>query len=157
MKHLEKLSSEELHHLLDAIPLITILVAGADGVIDNDEKAWAARLTHIRTYSNPDELHEYYESIDSNFNIRFNDLLKNLPTGLAERESIISNRLSLINPILAKLDQYFGFKLYKSFLTFATQVAKSSGGFLGFNAISEEEEKWVHLSMIHPIIEPVAE
>ena len=55
----------------------------------------------------------------------------------------------ILNEIFAKLDKGFAAELYKSYLSFATSVAKSSGGVLGYAAVSPEEERLLGLSMIN--------
>ena len=76
MKHFENLTAEELLTIENAVPQIAILVAGADGVIDADEKEWAKKLTHIRGFAGDKWLNDLYDQIDVNFSIQFNDMLK---------------------------------------------------------------------------------
>ncbi len=65
-----------------------------------------------------------------------------------ERNKRISGELEKLNPIFPKLDQAFAKELYDSFLSFAEQVAKASGGGLGYAAVSPEEKEWAQLNMI---------
>lgn len=153
MKHFENLSPSEVQQLLDTIPLITLLIAGADDNIDEDELKWADKLTEIRGYAQPDDLLEYYEQVESNFDERLTHFMNAYSENMEKRNHEISLALSHINPVLAKLDQNFAAKLYHSFITFADQIAKASGGFLRFMTVNKEEEKWVHLPMITPIQE----
>lgn len=155
MKHFENLTAEELLTIENAVPQIAILVAGADGVIDADEKEWAKKLTHIRGFAGDKWLNDLYDQIDVNFSIQFNDMLKKLPTDVAKRQQVLSESLAKVNPILAKLDQSTAYKLYHSYVTYAEQIAKASGGLFGFGTISRDEKKWLSLSMIAPVSEPV--
>lgn len=155
MKFFTPLSQEELQHLQDAIPQIAILIAGADGNIDAEEREWADKLTNIRAYAGDKVLHEYYETVHANFSIRFNDMLKTLPKNTAERQQALSGKLSNLNTILAKLDTRVAFHIYKSFVTYAKSIAEETGGFFRFGAISSEEKKWVGLPMLTPIEEPL--
>ena len=41
-REFSKLTESEKHHMIDAIPLITILVAGADGNMDDNEFTFLA-------------------------------------------------------------------------------------------------------------------
>ncbi len=145
------INEDEKQSLINAIPEITVLIAGADGVIDTEEVAWATKLTGIRTYTNPESLQEYYGFVGDEFEDKLNALIKELPTAVDERNSIIKERLSKLNGILAKLDNENAFGLYNSFISFAEHVAKSSGGFLRMWAISGEEKEWVNLPMIDKI------
>jgi hypothetical protein len=157
MKFFEPLSKEELVHLEDAIPRIAVLIAGADGSIDEEEKAWADKLTEIRTYAGDKVLHDFYDEIHVNFPIKFNELIKNLPSNTAERQLVLSENLAQLNPILAKLDPRVAFHLYESYTSFAKSIAEATGGFLRFGAVSKAEKEWIGLPMIAPISEPKKE
>jgi hypothetical protein len=149
-----KFNEQQVELLVDAIPLITILIAGADGNIDEDEKEWANKLTKIRTYANPDLLQEYYKKVGEVYAARMEELIQSLPKDVDARSMAISEKLAALNPLLAKLEQHEGHLLYNSFITFAEHVAKSSGGFLRIGSISKAEAKWMELPMITPIAEP---
>ena len=155
MKFFTEISNDELLHLQDAVPQIAILIAGADGNIDEEEREWADKLTNIRTYAGDKILHEFYATVHANFRIRFNDMLKTLPKNTAERQQILSGNLSNLNGILAKLDPRVAYHVYQSFVTYAKSIAEETGGFFRFGAISSEEKKWVELPMITPIEQPI--
>jgi hypothetical protein len=154
MKHFENLSQEDLVVLENAVSQIAVLIAGADGKIDAKEELWAEKVTQIRGFAGDKWLNDFYDEVHANFAIRFRDLVKHLPTETAKRQEILSAELEKINPILAKLEAETAFKLYKSFKSYADQVARASGGIFGFHAISHDEEVWVGLPMITPIAEP---
>lgn len=157
MKHFENLSQEDLVVLENAVPQIAVLIAGADGKIDVKEELWAEKVTAIRGFAGDKWLNDFYDEVHANFAIRFRDLVKNLPTETTKRQEILSNDLEKINPVLAKLEPLTAFKLYKSFKSYAEQVARASGGILGFHAISHDEEAWLGLPMITPVAEPIEE
>ena len=156
MIHFESLTPEELNILEDAIPQIAVLIAGAEGKIDVKETDWAAKLTHIRTYNSSEDLHEFYKQIDANFAIKFAELKKFSSSETEIRQTNLSENLSKLNPILAKLDHKTAYHLYDSFLSFAKNIANLSGGVLGFHSLSKEEKKWVGLPMINPIAPPLS-
>lgn len=147
----KKLNKQEWELLTDAIPLIGILIAGADGEIDDEELGWSKKITHIRSYKLKGSLKSYYEEVDRNFEEKFMHFSEVLPAGVTERTEIISEKLKHINPILAKLEHDIAYKLYKGFLSFADHVAKASGGVMGFFSVNKEEAKLLNLSMIDPI------
>jgi hypothetical protein len=155
MKHFENLSQEDLVVLENAVPQIAVLIAGADGKIDVKEEIWAEKVTAIRGFAGDKWLNDFYDEVHANFAIRFRDLVKHLPTETAKRQEVLSTELEKINPILAKLEAQTAFKLYKSFKSYADQVAHASGGILGFHSVSHDEEVWLGLPMITPIDEPV--
>ena len=145
------LSQEEYETLKSAISWITILVAGADNNIDPQETEWAEKLANIRAFSLDEELKAYYTDVGSDFHDRLHGLIAEMPEDREERHSLLSNNLSQLNAILAKLEPSVGALLYESFKSFAKHVAKASGGFLRFFSISAEEKKVLQLDMIDPI------
>lgn len=154
-KYFEGISINEYGNLKEAIPLITILIAGADGVIDAKEKEWVTKLSKIRTYQGPEILNHFYHEVEATFEESMNRLLGQLPTDTESRSLIISERLGRINEVLAKLNQTVGATYYASILSLAEHVAKASGGFLRMWSISKEEARWVKLPMIKPIEFPL--
>ncbi len=154
MRHFENISQEELQTLENAVSQIALLIAISDGDINQEETDWAAKLVHIRTYSSSATLQSFYEEVEANFNIKLADLMKNTPTDTESYKTILFDKIAQVNPILAKLDPYTAFDLYRSYLTLAKSVAKSSGGILGFGSISKAEQQLIDLSMITPIAKP---
>lgn len=148
------LNDAEKKLLIDAIPMITALIAGADGNIDSEEKEWASKIMKIRGYQHPPALEGYYELVGAEFATRLDKLIETLPTGTDERNNMISEELAQLNDVLPKMAPLHGAHFYHSFVTFAEHVAKASGGFLGFGSISRAEGKYVGLPMINKIDMP---
>jgi len=148
------LNDTEQKLLKNAIPLITALIAGADGNIDSEEKEWAAKIMKIRGYQHPPALEGYYTLVGAEFAARLDELISTLPTGTEERNKMISDELAQLNDIFPKMNPLFAAHFYQSFVTFAEHVAKASGGFLGFGAISREEGKFVELPMLNKVEMP---
>jgi hypothetical protein len=157
MEHFENISQEELQVLENAVSQIALLIAGADGTIDQEEMDWAAKLTHIRAYSGEKSMQRFYTEVEANFNIKLRDLMKLGAQNLTERQAALTASIAQVNPILAKLDADTAYNVYHSYVTLAKSVAKSAGGILGFGSISGAEEKLIGLSMITPIAKPVVE
>lgn len=145
------LTSEENDLLRSAIANITVLIAGADGKIDIDETAWAAKIAKIRTYNSVDELLPYYRAVGDGYEAEVDQLIRELPMDTEERMKILSSRLEGLNDILAKLDTKVASLYYRDFVSFAHHVAKASGGFLGFFQIGPNETRWMDLPMITPV------
>lgn len=154
-EHFKVLSDAEYKQLTDAIAQITVLIAGADDKIEPKETAWAKKITNIRSYTLPDDLREFYKDVGKDFSERLDFYVDEYEHGHEEAMHHIAEDLEKLNPILAKLDQRLGYELYTSYKSFANHVAKSTGGFLEFFAIGPNEAKWVDLSMLTPIEEPV--
>lgn len=147
----EGLSESQQELMYDAIPLITIYIAGADGNIDQDEKDWAEKVTKIRSYSYHESLLEFYTNLGNVYNDKLNAYLASLPDDVEARTAAIQEKLAGLNSILAKLDANFAARYYKGLVTFAEHVAKASGGILGFGSISRAEDKLLGLDMITPL------
>lgn len=150
--YLKVLNDEEKQNLYDALPLITVLIAGADGKIEKKEIDWAEKVAHIRSFKMKQPFKSFYEHVDIDFSDKVLKFVSELPAGTEARNRKISDRLSELNVVFAKLDPFFGHKIYKGFISFAHQVAKASGGVLGFMSISKEEARWFDLPMIDPVV-----
>ena len=146
-----QLNEEEIQLIKDAIPLITILIAGADGNIDQKEREWAEKITKIRSYSSPEIYHEFYNEIGNNFQEKLDQYITRFPDDAQARGEAISGELSKLNAIFAKLHPRDGSNFYKEFVRFAEHVAKASGGFLGFMTVSVAEKQWLGLPMLDEI------
>jgi len=147
----EHLNEEEVSLLTDAIPLITILIGGADGELDHQELEWAKKVTEIRAYNNPDKLKDFYSIVGESYDTKLKKYLTDLPKGVEERTSAISDKLAKVNDILPKLDEEYRKEIYDSYISFAHHVAKASGGFLRFLNVSKEEKDLMDLPMINEI------
>ena len=150
-EYFKVLSDSEFDQLKDAISLITVYIAGADGNINDDETKWAEKVTKIRSYSLPKSLKEFYEEVGIDFHERLENYMNSL-SNLENRNSTVENKLAALNPILAKLPPNLGATLYSSYLSFARHVAKASGGFFGFFAIGPKEAALLDLKMLTPIV-----
>lgn len=147
----QHLKQTDIDTLVEAPVLITILVGAADGEIDREERTWSERLLHSRTYNRPKELNEYYRVVLEDFWTKVQHEINQLPEDVETRSQVLSDRLSALNPVLAKLDAELAADLYKGYVGLAEEIAKSSGGFLRIGGISAAESKWVKLPMLTPI------
>jgi len=106
-EYFKVLSPEEFDQLKDAISLITVYIAGADGDIDDDEIQWAEKVTNIRSYNLPEGLKGFYQEVGTEFADKLEQLKTSLSTVEARNEAA-ETRLSALNPILAKLSPKLG-------------------------------------------------
>ena len=154
LQEFKNLSPAEAQVVYDAIPLITILVAGADGHMDEVELAEAERLANIRGYNNLGHLNAYYEKVSENLPGRINELSRELPNDVEPRQAEIGRRLEALNAIFPKIQKPFNYLYYHDLHTFAHHVAESHGGFLRYMTIGPKEAKVVDLPMITPVVKP---
>lgn len=155
MKELEifrHLKESQVEALKEAIPLVTVLIAGADGVIDEQELNWAEKLTKIRSFAEPESLNLFYEEAESGLISKVEKLIQELPKETDKRQREISHRLKRLNDILPLLENKVAHEIYQSLTSFAQHIAKASGGFLRFGSVSKEEKQWLNLPMVDPVI-----
>jgi hypothetical protein len=154
LKEFNNLTPTEQQLMLDAIPLITILVAGADGDIDEVELSEAQRLADIRSFNAKGQTNSYYEKIENNLTDRIVAMMKELPTAMAPRQDAVIARLSGLNHVFEKMDLPFGYLYYKSFCSFAKHVAESHGGFMRFMTVGPKEAEVIDLPMLNKVERP---
>lgn len=147
-REFSKLTETEQQQMFDAIPLITILIAGADGDMDDKELEWAEKLTKIRSYDHSNDLNDYFSEVGAQFSNRLNDMVVKLPKGTEERQQVVTEQLKALNPILHKMEHHDAVHYYKNFRSFARHVAEASGGILGFASVSKEEADVLELPML---------
>ena len=151
IKSIESLPAEKQKILYDAIPYVTLLVAGADGVIDDAELQQGEKIAHIRTFHFHQEWQEYYKKVDEHLHERLLELIRTLPRETQQRQEAISAELSKLNEILPLLEPKHAKHFYDGLLSFARHVAKASGGVIGWVSIGPKEAKVTDLPMIDPI------
>lgn len=147
IKEFQQLSSGEQQQLLKAPALITVLVAAADGKVDKKETQWASKVVGYRDSVGDEDLFDYYHAVAENYEAEVNGLLE-ASTGNQELLATVSDELSAMGSTLGKLNKTYADKLLDSWKSFAKQVAKASGGFLGFGDISAQEKQMMDLHMI---------
>lgn len=133
--------------MLKAPVLVCILIAGADGEIDRKEirEAIAIVSQSKESYS---VLSPYFKEISLDFEDKLKVIIQDYPADPALRAVHIEEELSQLNTLWPRLDRLFAGKFYSMLLELAAKVAASSGGLLGMNAITDEEARYLQLSMI---------
>ena len=83
--------------------------------------------------------------------MKLDALIASLPKETEARNKVLSGELSKLNYILPKLPISVASQLYNSYISYAEQIAKSSGGFMRMMSVSQEESIWIGLPMLDPI------
>ena len=148
---LAPLGDEEIQTLINSYPLITILIAGADGEIDGKEIEWGSKLSHIRSYNENYKLNHLFKLVKAEFSDHIDEIMAKVPGNVKERYEWISPKLEALNGIIARLPNPSAYAVYKSLKSFATHIAKAEGGFFRIGAISSEEKKLIDLPMIKAV------
>ena len=142
------LSDEEKELMYKAPILVAILIAGADGNIDNTERKEAVRVAEAKQSRAREALIDYYKIVGMDFEAKFNHMVNQFSDDANKRGEEISDELSRLNATLPKLDRNWSTKFYASLKELAKKIAESSGGILGYLSVSYEESKYMELKMI---------
>lgn len=147
LNKIEHLSASEKQLIMDAPILVSTLVSGADGDFSKEEIAQAAKIIHIKTYSETRDVSGVYKSIDAYSEDTINSLIEVLPSSTLERTQYLTDQLKGLNDIFTKLDADFAHELYTSLKELAFYV--SNAGDLGVGLRSEQEKELAKLSFLN--------
>ena len=147
MKEFERLNDPEIDLMLKAPILVCILIAGADGTIDNREIKEAIAITR-ETQKSDGVLTGYFRELTQDFEDKLKITIQGYPYESTQRNPLITEELAGLNAIWARLDKSFAQSFYKLLLEIAEKIASSSGGLLGINSVGSEEAELMRLSMI---------
>ena len=135
-KAFQELSPEEFSQLLDAPVWISLMAAYAgDGMVSEDEKADAIKLAHLRRFTAPKSLREFYELVDTQFAQRFNILDLRLPSAADDKEIYLQRQLKRVYEIMKKLDTDVAADLEESLESFYEHVFSSHKSFFQYFAL----------------------
>ncbi len=146
IKELESLKEREVELMLKAPVVLCILIAGADGTIDRREIKEAINVTVKK--KDKTILDNYFKEVSQDFEDKLKILLQNYPYQSAQRNPILIQELSELNPILKKLDKSFSKPFYDMLKELAQKIAGSSGGLWGMMSVDSEEAKYIQLPML---------
>ena len=144
----DDLSDSEVELMLKAPILVCILIAGADGNIDNMEIQGAIGAANKNARKSRAKLIEFYRLVSEDFEDKLKVLIQSFPGDAKKRTALVVEELSQLNSVLSKVNRPFAVDFYKSIKEIAQMIAESSGGVLGLNKVGDEEAKLVGLSMI---------
>jgi uncharacterized tellurite resistance protein B-like protein len=142
------LSSDEVELMHKAPMLVCILIAGADGRIDQSEITKAISLATQSQRTRKSRLAEFYSEVGGDFEDKLKIVIQSFPVKEKQRAPKVIAELTQLNNILSKLDNEFSIEFYKSLTEIALEIARSSGGVLGIKTVGEEEARYLTLEMI---------
>jgi hypothetical protein len=146
IKELERLKESEVELMLKAPVVLCILIAGADGTIDRREIKEAINVTVKK--KDKTILDNYFKEVSQDFEDKLKVLLQSYPYQSSQRNPILIEELSQLNPILKKLDKSFSKPFYDMLKELAEKIAGSSGGLWGMMSVDSEEAKYMRLPML---------
>jgi hypothetical protein len=146
IKELERLKDSEVELMLKAPILLCILIAGADGTIDRREIKEAINVSVKKKEKTI--LDNYFKEVSQDFEDKLKVLLQSYPYESTQRNPLLIQELSQLNPILKKLDRSFSKPFYDMLKELAEKIAGSSGGLWGMMSVDSEEAKYIRLPML---------
>jgi hypothetical protein len=148
IEQIQHLNQEEQELVLQAPLYVSLLIAGADGDFNSEEKKRIVQLVHTKTFSERYELRELYRSLADDVEVQLRQMIAGLPDDTEERQQLLSDLLARLNPVFPKLEKTFARNLYKSLRQFAHFVANAEGGFWKISAVNQAEREWINLPML---------
>ncbi|MBX2917532.1 MAG: hypothetical protein KF856_19870 [Cyclobacteriaceae bacterium] len=148
IREFEKLTLNEIELLHKAPVLVSVLIAGADGKIDNKEISRAISLTEEKQKRGRSNLMGFYAEVSTDFEDKMKIIIQSLPSQVDARTSEISNLLTQLDPVLKKLSRQIAKEFYDSLREIASEIAQSSGGLLGMKTVGDEESLLIDLPMV---------
>ncbi len=145
------LDQKETELMLDAPALVTLLIAGSDGNIEQKQVDWGSKITHFRAKDEDSIMQSYYIEVEKSFNDTLAQFINAFPNDIEERGKLINKELIKINDILPKLNKDFAKQFYSDMKSLSKQIAKATGGVWGYGSISAEEQKYLDLDIINPV------
>ena len=143
---LSRLSHNEKELLLRAPLLVCILIAGADGKIDDKEIRRTLQMAEQRNSVSP-VLGIFFSDLVADFEEKLRVLMQSYSSNAEERTNDISRELAGLNQLWTRLSPKFSAAYYEMLKYFARDIAKSSGG-LWRGKISSEEARLIELPMV---------
>lgn len=125
MKQFNNLSVSDKTELLKFPAYISMLAAGANDKLDEEEKIAAIKLSYTSTFSCDPYLVEFYEEVDKVFEKNIEQLERVLPKEKDRREVAIKKELVNIEKILSKLGKKYVSIMRLSMNTFKEHVSKA--------------------------------
>ncbi len=124
------LNAADLELLFKAPALVSVLAASTYNRINQDQKAEALKLAHLKTFTARAELISYYRQVEQHFQSDFEALEKQFfPFDKPNREAL-RTEIEKANVIISKLDEHVAEVLHQSLSDYATHIKRSGIGIL---------------------------
>lgn len=140
-----ELSIPEHELVLKGPILVCILIAGADGSIDQKEIREAVQMAGKQDWMKSN-LRPFFQELAEDFEDKLKVILQAYPFDSKIRNEMIQSELGDLNDILAKTEPDFARSYYEMLRSLAQRIASSSGSFWG--KITAEEARLLELPMI---------
>jgi len=133
MEYLKELSPEDKAELLRAPVVFAVMAAVSDdGMVNSAERTEAIKLSHLRTYTSPAFLQNFYRQVDEIFEEEFDKLTKALPEDAKSQREFLKEKLAGIRKIMNKLDRDYAIHLTQSLKSFSRHVFRANSHYLEY-------------------------
>jgi hypothetical protein len=132
IKQLEKLTEQERLLLLSAPALVSVLAAIEGHEISTTDKADAIYLAHLKTFTAMFPLIPYYDEVDKNFKLNFNNTVAKYSPFNDLNQQKLKEEINSANLVIDKLDKAYALTLHKSLQGFAQHVREANMGLVDF-------------------------
>ena len=123
--NLKNITRGEYEELLKFPAYVSLLAANTDGELDHTAEISAVEFAHMKTYSCDPLLRDFYSDVDNNFKATLETLNKSLPSGKANRETEIKNKLLSLDESVLKLGDEFSLAMHRSMKSFKEHVSQA--------------------------------
>lgn len=130
IEEFKKLKPDEREQMMQATALVSLYAACMDGKIHEQENKSAVQLAHMRTYTSPPVLQEYYKEVESKFPEFYNQIKNKLPITKDDKISFLKNEIIKLNKIIPKLKRDFAIAFHQSLNSYAIHISESKRNFL---------------------------
>lgn len=148
LKSLSKLTDDEVEEMYLVPVWVSILIAGADNIIDKSEISKAVKLAEDKGKKENELIIDYYGHVSQRFEVNLKGYVALMPSDAAKRIDFLVNKLERVNYFFSKLEKEIAHQLYLSYRDFAYKIAHASGGIFGLLSVSFAESKFIDLKMI---------
>lgn len=143
----DNLNDRETELMLKAPILVCILIAGADGTIDQKEIKEAIAVAR-KNVGKKGALSNYFRELSEDFEDKLKITIQGYPYESTQRTPLIVEELTELNRLWSKVDNSFARSFYDSLRDIAEKIASSSGGLLGIKSVGSEEARYISLPML---------
>src|SRR6478609_11963673 len=122
IKQFNNLTPLEYDMLIKAPILISVLVSCSEKQVNKTQKNDAIKLAHLRTFTAPPELQQYYSEVDRIFKKEFEASLKNYYPFDEEKLATLIDSLQTTKQVIKKLPADYAKVLTRSLESYTTHV-----------------------------------
>jgi len=125
IKEFENLSDDDVALLIKVPALVAVLAATVDADINEQRKADALKLAHLKTFTANPLLISYYEEVEKEFEKTFNEIVDQYAPISGKRQEELEDEINEATKVIAKLPKKYAVILRHSLSLFAQHVKKA--------------------------------